>query len=137
MRTPMAKQAIDALIASVSSMNAQEISKKLFLVRNGLTHGRRLQSIEADLGSPLTSAANTLAEVLFRIIIQRVMPKPSAVLNFSSFNDEVCVGTVRASAVGSFSHSGPGEHPTEDQIPSMSISMITSFNQDQGKADGP
>jgi hypothetical protein len=120
-RIPMAKDAIQNLIAKIVGKNAQEISKKLFIARDGLMHGRSVESIEQECKVRLPQMVDALGHVV-RNAIRTVIPLTPGPLTFShphSISSETLIAAVHMR----FEHTGDTAHPAEDEIPSVSVTL--------------
>jgi hypothetical protein len=125
MRRPMALQAIRDVLKIIMPQGSEETFQRLNAVRNQLVHGRSRVSIQRKLGRPLTVLVNEAAIVAWHAI-ERGMPEIKGQLilrrGIDFTNREIL-----ASPRGSFDHDGPGEHPAEDKIPNMTISLTARF----------
>jgi hypothetical protein len=121
MRRPMARQAIKALIKSIVTPNPDEVYKDVTTVRDSLLHGRSVESIEKEIGRPLTDLLNAMGSIAWRAIIDS-MPPIKEKLTFSQSSTFVN-GVIIAGPTGTFDHLGDGEHPTDNQIPKVKVEM--------------
>jgi hypothetical protein len=126
-RTPMAKQAIEALTAVLRPHDYGELLRRLFKVRNGLTHGRSVHSIEAEIKCPLAQCIDEVALLAWHAILRAAKPYlGDDVGQFSSFGTFV-VGELTPRMLLEVEQRSEGDHPTEGELPQTSISMQTRF----------
>jgi hypothetical protein len=130
LRAPMAKQAINALLDKIFGECAPDISKRLFIARNGLTHGRRRKSIEDELGCPLSLVVTKLGHAVFGAILDNIkLDLPNDKLpQFGSFDDEFITTIGRGEVTMLIDFKGPRDHPDETEIPKPDFGIKTVFN---------
>lgn len=130
-RVPMAKQAIDRLLAEITGEAAQDVSRRQFIARNGLMHGRATESIEADCKASLPQIVDELGALTWNAIMSTLTPAGDGALAFGHRSGEFVNKVMVVSMVGEFDHMDEGPHPSEDKIPAVKISMQTRFQQGQ------
>ncbi|MBF0355976.1 MAG: hypothetical protein HQL43_12135 [Alphaproteobacteria bacterium] len=126
-RIPMAKDAIQILIAKIFRENAPEISKKLFIARNGLMHGRSVESIEQECKVRFPQMVDVLGNVV-RNAIRSVIPHTGKRLSFcppDSISSEPLIAAVDLM----FEHTGDAAHPAEDAIPNPNVTLEYDFRE--------
>ena len=129
MRKPMAKQAIEELIEGITGRSDPKLNKMLFGFRNGLTHGRRTQSIEKQFKAPINQCVETLASFAWTAISSELGPKcPTWDNLFFATYGSVVVPTLLARAVGVMTQGSDGLVPRDDEIPTATTTLITSFD---------
>lgn len=133
-RAPMAKQAIEDLIAKIAGTAAQDTSRRQFKTRNGLMHGRRPESIEAECKVPLPAIVNELGTLTWHAIMSTIPVGDGPPLAFGHRDGDFASKSLVMSMLGTFDHAGDGPHPTQDKIPSVEIKM-TTFRSPSGEAD--
>lgn len=134
-RAPMAKQAIEDLIAKIAGTAAQDISRRQFKTRNGLMHGRSPESIEAECQVPLPAIVNELGTLTWHAIMSTIPLEDGPTLAFGHRDGEFATKSLVMWMLGTFDHTGDGPHPTQDKIPSVEIKMRTTFRSPAGEAD--
>ena len=128
-RTPMAKQAIENLIERIVGKDWREVSKRQFIVRNGLIHGSSTESVEKKSKVPLTQAVNELARLVWNAIRINITltDGDASKLVLGHRGGDFVVATLVASAFGSFNHSGDGQHPSDEKIPDVKMTLSTKI----------
>ncbi|MEO8154018.1 MAG: hypothetical protein ABI605_13180 [Rhizobacter sp.] len=131
MRTPMAKQAIDEHIQKEIGGDWAAASRELFVVRNGLAHGRRSSSIEAELGQPIARYVEMVATMSWNSIMEVIGP----LLDGKNWNPvfathgSFVVGRLEQKARLQIGKSA-GEVPTEDELPRVEITAHDYFRDE-------
>lgn len=133
-RVPMARQAIEHLIAKITGQAASAVSKRQFTARNGLMHGRSCESVEEECGTPLSAIVDELGAITWTAIMSTISFGDGPELNFGHRGGEFANNSLVMSIVGSFDHTGDGPHPTDDRIPNVQIATWKTFNQHDGDA---
>jgi len=128
-RVPMAKQAIEELIGKVAGELAHVTSKRQFIARNGLMHGRSTKSIEDECKVSIGDIVDELATITWHAIMSCFPFDKVPALNFGHRQGEFVNKSLVMSVLGSFDHSGDGPHPTDDKIPNIEMTMETSFRK--------
>lgn len=129
LRTPMAKQAIESAIErNAEPGKASDVKKLLFAARNGIMHGRGIQSVERECGKSFPEVVNTLGMVAWHAIF-RAFPQVSgnAQLEIGHWGGAFASTVVIAAVKVTFDHEGPGQQPAEDKIPRATIALKTRF----------
>jgi hypothetical protein len=129
-RVPMAKQAIEDLIAQIAGTQAQEISKRQFKARNGLMHGRSSNSIETECKMSLHEIVNELGTLTWHAIMSTIHLGDGPELAFGHRDGEFANKSLVMSVTGTFNYSGGEVYPPEDKIPHVDIKMVTTFEND-------
>ena len=126
-RTPMGRLAIEKLIRPFSDEPAIT-AKRLFTTRNGLVHGRPVSSIEAELDLPMTALADIAGILAWHSVMSVVDPKlpPGPPREFFTHGTFI-VGSVNMGATVIVEVPPGNDHPTDEQIPNLQISMQTMF----------
>lgn len=132
-RMPMAKQAIELLSEKIIGKNWRNVTKPLFIVRNGLMHGSSVESIEKKSKQPISNSVNDLARLVWNAIRINIKLKDeeASKLILGHWGGDFVNKRVVASVVGSFEHTGDLPHPALDKIPDVKVSLITSFDDKQ------
>jgi hypothetical protein len=138
-RVPMAKQAIENLIARIFDPAEQTLSKRLFKARNALMHGKGSVAIEADCKTPLRQMVNELAIAAWNAIMLSIplAEEGGQSLNFGHRGAEFASGSLIMAIRGIFDHTGDGPHPTDDKMPSLEIGMTTTFGRPKEPTQPP
>jgi len=131
-RIPMAKQAIENLIAKITGEAAPAVAKRQFTARNGLMHGRNCESVEAECGTSLSAIVDELGAITWTAIMSTIPLGNGPELNFGHRGGEFANSSLVMSVDGLLDHSGDGPHPTDDRIPNVQIAMWKTFNQFDG-----
>lgn len=130
MRTPMQRLAIEQLIEKITGHPTSKVAPNVFNFRNGLTHGRRTSSMEKDYGEPLEKYVDVLGGLSFHAIVnacgEYLADGPE--LNFSGHGSFV-VGSLVPTMKGLMTQMTPGPVPTDAEIPTAAISLITEFRK--------
>lgn len=124
-RRPMARQAIRQLINDiVPKKQAHEVDRVFGIVRNKLLHGSSLDTIEAEVKIPISNIVNKAGWVAWHAILS-AMPESvnRTELNFGHRDGQFAHGDLVPSMIGTFEHDGQSEHPAEEKIPMIEISM--------------
>lgn len=128
-RVPMAKQAIDQLLKRHCGGAWDDVSKRIFKVRNGLIHGRRHSVIEAETGWPLSNCTDEMARLAWEAIMEVLYPLMPADVPFElghrggQFAQESMTAKVHGYAVGDDSV----PFPAEDKLPSGTITITSGL----------
>lgn len=133
-RVPMAKQAIEDLIAATAGKRAQVVAKRQFEARNGLMHGRSRESIEAKCKMPMPKLVNELGTIAWHSIMS-TFPIVGETLEFAHRGGEFSNLSMVAAAKLLFEHTGDGPHPKEEKIPSGKIDVRTFFGREDDDGD--
>jgi hypothetical protein len=128
-RVPMAKQAIDQLIATImDEEHATEVSRRQFIARNALMHGRSREWIEAECCVPIGEIVDELGVLAWNAIMTSITVDESETPLALAHRDwEFTNLTLIAAAFGEFEHTGPGAHPTENVLPQGALTMHVRF----------
>lgn len=126
-RTPWAKQAIEGLIAKIAGVSAQDIIKRQFKTRNGLMHGRSPDSIEKECNMLLVEIVNELGELTWNAIMSTITLR-DVPLSFGHRNGEFAHKSLLTSVQGTYGYSGEELHPPDDRLPTIGLTMKTTFN---------
>jgi hypothetical protein len=124
-RRPMARQAIRELIQQLASGGGDDIYRLLVKTRDHLLHGRSPTAVEVEVGRPLEQVVNEAAAAAWNAIMFSI-PK----LEDPAFGHRGGDFVRRKLAVipdTTFDYEGPAEHPPDDAIPSIDISMQVTF----------
>jgi hypothetical protein len=133
-RVPMAKQEIDRMIGTVAGDQAPKVSKHLFIARNGLMHGRSVESIEKECNIPMEQIVNELGTVTWHAIMSTIpLGDSGPQLHLGHRSWQFTNLTMVASLVGEMEHKGDDPHPSDGQIPSVNIELLTRFNDPEGE----
>jgi len=139
LRVPMAKQAIEDLIRTITGEDtAATVSKRQRAARNGLMHGRSPESIEAECGMPFHKIVDELGRVVWRAIFQSIrMPDGAITLGHRGGQFTSMTLTLRALII--FEHRGEGPHPPESRLPKADLTLVTRFGASQapGRVNPP
>lgn len=125
-RRPMARQAIEFIINSISKEEGPEICKRQFTARNGLMHGRSSESIEKECKVPLADIVDELGALAWKAILHSI-PQPSGRVVFGHRDGNFVNGKLVAIADMSFDHTENADHPSERAIPSPKMSWKISL----------
>jgi hypothetical protein len=134
-RVPMAKQAIEDLIARIAGTQAQDISKRQFITRNGLMHGRSSNSIEAECKVPLHVIVNELGALTWQAIMSTIPPGDGLTHVFGHRDGEFANKSLLMTVRGTFGYTGADDYPPEDKIPQLDIKMVKTFENNTGVTD--
>lgn len=121
-RVPMAKQAIESLIAGIVGEEWRAVAKRQFKARNGLMHGRSAESIEQEIKMPLARLVDELGLLSWEAI-RRAMPNDSGKLVFIDRGGGFTNRHVQVVVHAEFEHRGPGDHPDISVIPKLEMSL--------------
>ena len=127
MRVPMAKQAIENLIWRVMGEKGKTVARRQFETRNGLMHGRSVNSIEKKAKMRMSDLANELGYITWNAIMSTFTLKEDVLLNFGHRGGDFTNKYLIMSVHGYFEYTGDTPHPDEDSIPNVNISLQTSF----------
>lgn len=127
MRVPMAKQAIEGLISRIAGEHAKEVSKRQFKARNGLMHGRSVESIEKECKASIEKIVNELGTLAWHAIMSTIPLGDGPELHFGHRDGQFTNLTLVAAMLGEFKHQGDEPHPTDDKLPSVNIDLMTRF----------
>ncbi|MDH5423703.1 MAG: hypothetical protein OEY29_01765 [Gammaproteobacteria bacterium] len=124
-RVPMAKQAIENIIKIITGDEWKKISKRQFIARNGLMHGSSVSSIEKKCKMPISKVVNELAALVWHAIWNSIElnEEEESKLVLGHRDGEFVYRSIVASINGVFEHSGKEPHPTEENIPTVKITM--------------
>jgi len=125
----MAKQAIEQIIYKVIGDEGRSVSKRQFITRNGLMHGRSISSIEKSTGMEISDLVNVLGYITWHAIFSSFEPKKDVQFQFGHRGGDFVNKYLTVSMLGSFAHQGDSPHPTEDKIPNVQISMLATPKQ--------
>lgn len=128
-RTPFGRAAIDSLIKGVTGEEDPKLSKVLFGFRNGLTHGRRVKSIDKEYGVAAEACVDQIANLAWAAISSEVGPlcRDWDRMYFATYGS-VVVPVLQARVVGLMTQQSEGPLPREEEIPEATITMQTSFD---------
>jgi hypothetical protein len=129
-RFPMPKQAIEQLIEKVvGAKSAPVVSKRQFTARNGLMHGRSAQSIEAESNTSLAEIVDELGTIVWHAIMSTIPVSPIAPpLHLAHREGHFTNQTLTVSVDLTFDHTGDSLHPSDDKLPSGTLSLQTTFS---------
>jgi hypothetical protein len=131
-RIPMAKQAIDQLIFRFAGKSAAKVSKRQFMARNGLMHGRSREAIEAECEVPLDAIVDELGVLTWKAIMSTIRGagdgKPLA---FGHRDGVFTNKSLILAALLGFEHTGKGPHPADGALPSAEVTLETRFRKNQ------
>jgi hypothetical protein len=133
-RVPMAKNAIEELINKIAGKAAKDVSKRQFITRNGLMHGRKRDSIEKECKVSISDIVNELGFLAWNAIFSTIPTKDKQTFEFGHRHGDFTNMKLVMSVLGSFDHSGDESHPAEDKIPKVEVSLITNFKSPEEKA---
>lgn len=133
-KVPMAKQAIEGLIASIAGEHAPTVSKRQFKARNGLMHGGSLESVEAKCKMPMPKLVNELGTITWHAIMS-TFPPVAGTLQLAHRGGEFGNISMVAAAKLFFEHKGDGPHPADQNIPSGKIEILTRFGNEADVAE--
>ncbi|ESY77863.1 hypothetical protein X739_01340 [Mesorhizobium sp. LNHC220B00] len=125
-RFPMAKQAIDELIAQIAGKKAEEVSKRFFEARNTLMHGGRPESVEKKIGRPMVAVVNELASLTWHTLMRSLPNSKEEELALAQRTD-VSNGVLTVRGHILFQHNEDSDHPALDKIPDVKTSILNSF----------
>lgn len=124
-RTPMANQPIGDLFREIKVPNSEETFRTLSKVRSGIAHGRSRDSIEKQIGMPISVAVETVGLVACNAIRKFV---PSSIFKtppmFKRCGGPYAAGELIAGPVGEFDQSNGFAYPSEGEIPDIKIDMV-------------
>lgn len=129
-RIPMAKQAIENLITKITGTDAPDVIKRQFIARNSLMHGGSPRSTEKECKMPLSVIVNELGAVTWEAILSTIPLGAGAPPAFGHRDGEFTNESLVTALLGSFDHNhiDGGPYPAEDKIPTVKITMLTTFN---------
>lgn len=134
---PMANQAILDVITEIVRPEPDKVFRKLLRVRHHLVHGRSTESIEEELKQPLTDIVNDAAKAAW-FAIQLGLPSLEGPITFGHMGGDFQYREIVAGPHGAFEHIGPDAHPSDDKIPTVTITLNTRFGPiAPPKEDGP
>lgn len=128
-RVPMAKQAIEQLIAGMAGDEAMGISRRQFIARNGLMHGRSVESIEAECKLSMPGLVDELGWIAWHAIMSTIPIGSGPPLHFGYRDGQFANLSLIASMEGTFKHTGYEPHPPDDKIPKVKITLLTRFGK--------
>lgn len=130
-RTPMAKQAIELLSKRIIGEEWREVTKPLFIVRNGIIHGSSVLSIEKKSKQLISDSVNDLARLVWNAIRINIKlsDKEASRLVLGHRGGDFVNKHMVAALNGSFEHTGDTPHPDEKNIPDVKVSLITRFGE--------
>lgn len=133
-RTPMAKQAIEILSERIIGENWRDVTKPLFIARNGIMHGSSVDSIEKKIKQPISKSVNDLARLVWNAIRINIKlsEEEASKLVLGHWGGDFVNKRVVAAVHGSFEHTGDAPHPAKEKIPDVKVSLITSLNENGG-----
>ena len=126
-RVPMAQQAIRELIDRIAGNKARDVHRRLARARNHLVHGGAPSSIEGKIGVSLEALVNEAGYFAWHAIVA-TMPRIEQ-LFLGHRDGNFANKMLSMSPFGTFTHSGPEKHPTEDKLPEMNIEMTVTFRR--------
>lgn len=136
-RVPMAKQAIESLIAAIAGKAAPDVSKRQFIARNGLMHGRSTVSIEAECGQQFEHVVNELGRLAWEAIMSTLpLAEEGPVLHLGHRDGQFTNLNLVMSVLGSFEHTEDSDHPSDDKVPNVKIDMLTRFGNPGDESEG-
>ena len=127
MRVPMPKEQISKLIRDrTGDRHAKGVAKGLFIARNGLMHGRSVESIAVECGGSIDAITNALANVVWTAIYQitnRFESQGAMMHRQGQFLSRLML----VQANGSFEHDGTEPFPREGSIPTVKMRPIVEL----------
>jgi hypothetical protein len=90
-RMPMAKQAIEDLMARMAGSAATVNSKLLFRARNSLMHGKNGRAVEAECKTPLPQIVNELGAITWKAIMSSIALSEGPSLTFGHRGGEFVI----------------------------------------------
>jgi hypothetical protein len=127
-RAPGAKRAIAALIDSMAGNLGSAVSKRQFIVRNGLMHGRSTESIELECRASMVDIVNELGTIAWHAICSTIVLRDDRELYFGHRDGKFANRSVLATFGVEFSHDEAAPHPAEDKIPTIEIKLGARFD---------
>ncbi len=128
-RRPMGKDAINEIVRLVAKDRATDVSKRLWIARNGIMHGGSVASIESKCSVQFEEIVNESAFVAWNAIAVSI-PRPDTsqvtLLQRKDFTRKVLTVSIDVD----FSHTGTTEHPGESEIPDISIGLSDHDHRD-------
>lgn len=127
LRGPLSGQAIRSLINVTVGPDADRIYRDLSSVRNRLMHGGSSAAAAIKkTGRSLKDLVNLAGNVAWQAI-RASMPELKGPLNFGHQDGAFANLELIAGPSGTFEFNDEGEHPTDDEIPSVKIELLTRF----------
>jgi len=125
----MARQAIRDLLARLLGPQDGDVTyRKMVSIRDGLMHGRSPQAIAAELEEDFGVVVDRLATLAWHAIMSSM---PATVLDtpvqLGHRDGAFAAKQLRVGPVGTFDCDSTSDYPPEDKIPSVAITMETSF----------
>lgn len=131
-RVPMAKQAVEQLLARICGPGWEGVSKRVFEVRNGLVHGRRQSSIEKVTGISLAQCTDEIGALAWHALM--------AVFDPLLANQEIELGhrdgqfhskAMSIKTEGFAIYDGDLPYPPDHMLPSATITVQSGFRADR------
>jgi hypothetical protein len=134
-RLAMAKDAITEIIGRITGDFKKSVSRRLFVARNGIMHGRSVESIEKDCKLPMDRILDELGTVTWEAIASAIpLPEEGSKLAFG-YREGFTSKKLMVAMIGGFHYRGDEAHPSEENLPNAQIQVIGSDQTDQ--ADDP
>jgi len=127
LRRPMARQAIRELLSTIRQDGGGQFYRDLVKTRDHLLHGRSPDTVEKEVGHPLSVLVNEAGRAAWHAIsysIPKLEGTPALGHRGWQFVNEVIILTPDMG----FEYDGIAPHPSEAQIPTVEISMDTRFD---------
>ncbi len=124
-RYPMAKEAIREIFEEVGLERPSFVFSKLHEARNTLMHGGSAESVERKAKKPLREVVNILASIVQAAILSNLEYEPGEYE--IRVQGDLHLFDLLARVHMSFNVDASLEHPADDQIPKVDVSMLTEL----------
>ena len=128
----MPKSRILELIQSISNKDfGEDMTKKLYVVRNTLMHGGSVTNAEAKTKTPIGELINHLANIVWNLIFISIPNLHQKQLTIGHRGGQFVNLKYTASVVGTYTLGSDIEQPTDAMFEGVKLSVKTSFRDVQ------
>lgn len=126
----MANDAIRMLMREITKGRSDAVIKRQFAARNGIMHGRSVNSIEIECKMEMDRLVSELAVITWQAITNSIPLKDDGAEVVFGYRQDFSKKTLVVAMIGTFEHLADTPHPAEDRLPTAKITMQGQFEPD-------